>query len=65
MLHDVDPFDVVQVPEGFYGQITTTGRAPMPEGMFIAPVIPTTSLGYAEAETFIDRAATAGPRKPC
>ena len=40
MLYQVEEFDVVQVPEGFYGQITALDGASMPEGMFIAPVIP-------------------------
>ena len=34
-----------KVPEGYYGQITTTTAQPMPEGMFIAPVIPDDKLG--------------------
>ena len=39
VLYEVEQRDVVQIPEGYYGQITTLDGAPMPEGMFIAPVI--------------------------
>jgi len=33
----MEQFDVVTVPDGFYGKITALDGAPMPEGMFIAP----------------------------
>ena len=64
VLYDVDPVDVVQVPEGFYGQITTLDGAPMPEGMFIAPVIADDKLGtMLEAQAFIELGGYRGPQE--
>ena len=37
VLYDVEERDVVQIPEGYYGQITTLDGAPMPEGMSSPP----------------------------
>ena len=56
--------DVVQVPEGYYGQITTLDGAPMPEGMFIAPVIADDKLAtMLEAQTFIEQGGYRGPQE--
>ena len=64
VLFEVEPVDVVQVPEGFYGQITTLDGAPMPEGMFIAPVIPDDKLAtMLEAQTFIEQGGYRGPQE--
>ena len=64
VLYDVDPVDVVQVPEGFYGQITTLDGAPMPEGMFIAPVIADDKIGMMlEAQAFIELGGYRGPQE--
>ena len=64
VLYEVEQFDVVQVPEGYYGQITTLDGAPMPEGMFIAPVIPDDKLGtLLEAQAFIEQGGIRGPQE--
>jgi hypothetical protein len=64
VLYEVEPVDVVQVPEGFYGQITTLDGSPMPEGMFIAPVIPDNKLGtMLDAQTFIEQGGIRGPQE--
>ena len=64
VLYEVEPVEVVQVPEGYYGQITTLDGAPMPEGMFIAPVIPDDKLGtMLEAQTFIEQGGYRGPQE--
>ena len=64
VLYQVDLFDVVQVPEGFYGQITTLDGAAMPEGMFIAPVIPDDKLSaMLDAQTYIEQGGFRGPQE--
>ena len=64
VLFDVEPVDVVQVPEGFYGQITALDGAPMPEGMFIAPVIADDKLAtMLDAQTFIEQGGFRGPQE--
>jgi hypothetical protein len=64
MLYQVEEFDVVQVPEGFYGQITALDGASMPEGMFIAPVIPDEKLNtMLDAQTFIENGGFRGPQE--
>jgi SPFH domain / Band 7 family len=64
VLYEVEQFDVVQVPEGFYGQITTLDGASMPEGMFIAPVIPDDKLStMLEAQAFIEQGGFRGPQE--
>jgi hypothetical protein len=64
VLYDVDNFEVVQIPEGFYGQITTLDGAPMPEGMFIAPVIPDDKLAtMLDAQAFLEQGGYRGPQE--
>jgi SPFH domain / Band 7 family len=64
VLYDVEPVAVVQVPEGYYGQITTLDGAPMPEGMFIAPVIPDDKIAIMlEAQAFIEQGGIRGPQE--
>lgn len=64
VLYEVEQFDVVQVPEGFYGQITTLDGASMPEGMFIAPVIPDDKLStMLEAQAFLEQGGFRGPQE--
>ena len=57
VLYEVEPVDVVQVPEGYYGQITTLDGASMPEGMFIAPrtIFFCNNNGFHTATLFIGR----------
>lgn len=64
VLYQVEQYDVVQVPEGYYGQITTLDGQPMPEGMFIAPVIPDDKLAaMLNAQTFIEQGGYRGPQE--
>ena len=64
VLYEVEPVDVVQVPEGYYGQITTLDGASMPEGMFIAPVIMDDKLStMLNAQTFIEQGGLRGPQE--
>lgn len=64
ILYQVEEFDVVQVPEGFYGQITTLDGQPMPEGMFIAPLIADAKLAdMLNAETFLAEGGYRGPQE--
>ncbi len=66
VLYDVEERAVVTIPEGYYGQITTLDGQPMPEGMFIAPVIADDKLStMLEAETFIKEGGFRARRKPC
>jgi len=66
ILYQVETFGVVQVPEGYYGQITTLDGAPMPEGMFIAPIISDDKLAtMLNAETFIEQGGYRGPQETC
>jgi hypothetical protein len=61
VLHDVEQIPVVEVPEGYYGQVTTLDGAPMPEGMFIAPRIDDSRLAaMLDAQTFIEAGAEGG-----
>jgi len=64
VLYQVEQYDVVQVPEGYYGQITTLDGQPMPEGMFIAPVIPDDKLAaMLDAQVFIEQGGYRGPQE--
>ena len=64
VLYEVEQFDVVQVKEGFYGQVTTLDGASMPEGMFIAPVIPDDKLNTMfDAQTFLEQGGIRGPQE--
>jgi hypothetical protein len=64
ILFQVEQFDVVQVPEGFYGQITTLDGLPMPEGMFIAPVLADDKVAaMLDAQNFIEGGGYRGPQE--
>ncbi len=64
VLYDVEPFDLVQIPEGFYGQVTTLDGQPMPDGMFMAPVIADDKLqSMFNAETFLTTGGYRGPQE--
>jgi hypothetical protein len=64
VLYDVEPFDLVQIPEGFYGQVTTLDGQPMPDGMFMAPVIADDKLqSMFNAETFLTAGGYRGPQE--
>jgi hypothetical protein len=64
VLNEIEQRDVIQVPEGFYGQITTLDGSPMPEGMFIAPVIADEKIEASlDAATFIKTGGFRGPQE--
>ncbi len=64
VLFDVETFDVVQIPEGYYGQVTTLDGQPMPDGMFMAPVISDDKLSSMfDAETFLTQGGYRGPQE--
>ncbi len=64
VLYSVEQFDLVKVPEGFYGEIVAVDGAPMPEGMFIAPQIPDKDVAaMMQAETFLTRGGHRGPQE--
>jgi SPFH domain / Band 7 family len=64
VLYDVDQFDVVQIPEGYYGQVTTLDGLPMPDGMFMAPVIGDEKLAaMLDAQTFLQQGGYRGPQE--
>ena len=64
VLYQVEEFDVLQVPEGFYGQITTLDGQPMPEGMFIAPVMADDKVAeMLNAQAFLEGGGYRGPQE--
>lgn len=64
VLYDVEQVDVVQIPEGYYGQVTTLDGQPMPDGMFMAPVISDDKLSsMVDAETFLTQGGFRGPQE--
>jgi hypothetical protein len=64
VLYRVETEELVQVPEGYYGQITTRDGQPMPEGMFIAPVIADDKLAQMlDAESFLGNGGYRGPQE--
>jgi hypothetical protein len=64
VLYDVEQYDIVQIPEGFYGQVTTLDGQPMPDGMFMASVIPDEKLSSMfNAETFLTQGGYRGPQE--
>lgn len=64
VLYDFEEYPVVNVPEGFYGQITTLDGARMPDGMFIAPLIPDDRVAdMLKAEVFLSEGGIKGPQE--
>ncbi len=64
VLYEVETFDVVEVPEGYYGQITALDGAAMPEGMFISPLISDDKLSSMRRRS-LKKAVSGVPRKRC
>jgi hypothetical protein len=63
-LYEVEQADIVQIPEGYYGQITALDGASMPEGMFIAPVISDENLAtMLDAQAFLEKGGFRGPQE--
>ena len=64
VLYDVEELDLVDIPNGQYGEITTADGQPMPEGMYIAPLIDDDKLaGMLDAETFLTQGGYRGPQE--
>jgi hypothetical protein len=64
VLYRVELDDLIEVPEGYYGQITTKDGQPMPEGMFIAPLIPDDKVAaMLDAGTFLLGGGYRGPQE--
>ncbi len=63
VLYDYEEYDVVTVPEGFYGQLIALDGSAMPTGMFIAPEIPDDRVSQMlSAETFLKNGGIRGPQ---
>ena len=64
VLYDVEEFQVVHVPEGFYGELTALDGKAMPKGMFIAPAFSDDQVAdMLDAETFLTRGGYRGPQE--
>jgi len=64
VLYDFEEAPVIEVPEGYYGQITTLDGARMPDGMFIAPSIPDDKVAdMLKAEIFLSEGGIKGPQE--
>jgi hypothetical protein len=64
VLYDFEEAPVIEVPEGYYGQITTLDGARMPDGMFIAPSIPDNKVAdMLKAEIFLSEGGIKGPQE--
>jgi hypothetical protein len=64
VLYQFEEFPLVQVPEGYYGQVTAVDGQPMPAGMFMAPAIPDDKLGdMLDAEVFLTKGGLRGPQE--
>lgn len=64
VLYDFEEFDVITIPEGYYGQLTTLDGEAMPSGMFMAPAIPDEQVGdMLKAENFLTNGGLRGPQE--
>ncbi|KPL52614.1 hypothetical protein ABB55_10580 [Prosthecomicrobium hirschii] len=64
VLYQIEEMALVDVPEGFYGQVTAVDGAPMPAGMFMAPAIPDDRLAeMLDAESFLRKGGYRGPQE--
>jgi len=64
VLYDFEEFEVVTIPEGYYGQIRTLDGEAMPTGMFMAPAIPDEDIGnMLKAEVFLTEGGLRGPQE--
>ncbi|MBI1385444.1 MAG: hypothetical protein GC150_11085 [Rhizobiales bacterium] len=54
VLYQIEEFAVINIPQGYYGEITAVDGRPMPEGMFIAPAVPDDKVAeLLDAEKFL------------
>lgn len=64
VLYDVEEYQIVSIPEGFYGQITTLDGAPLPAGVFIAPQFAESDVNdMLNADTFLKNGGMRGPQE--
>ena len=64
VLYDIEQFEVIRVPEGFYGEIVAVDGTPMPDGMFVAPRIPDDQIkDMLEASNYLTRGGYRGPQE--
>lgn len=64
VLYDFEEYDVVSIPEGYYGQLTALDGQAMPSGMFMAPAIPDEDVGdMLKAEVFLTDGGYRGPQE--
>ncbi|MCC2110486.1 MAG: hypothetical protein KDJ16_00455 [Hyphomicrobiales bacterium] len=64
VLYDYEEFDVISVPEGYYGQLTALDGASMPAGMFIAPAFADDRVEtMLNAENFLQEGGYRGPQE--
>lgn len=64
VLYQVEEFEVVKVPEGYYGEIVAVDGVSMPEGMFIAPKISDERMSaMLNAKTFLTDGGYRGPQE--
>lgn len=64
VLYDFEEWEVITIPEGFYGQLTALDGAAMPSGMFMAPAIPDQDVGdMLKAESFLTKGGLRGPQE--
>ncbi|MEZ5840333.1 MAG: hypothetical protein R3D02_07850 [Hyphomicrobiales bacterium] len=66
VLYSYEEYDVVSVPEGYYGQLTALDGKPMPAGMYIAPAFADEDVAdMLNATAFLEKGGYRGPRNPC
>ncbi|QDG78663.1 SPFH domain-containing protein [Labrenzia sp. PHM005] len=64
VLYDFEEWDVVTIPEGYYGQLTALDGNAMPSGMFMAPAISDAEVGdMLKAESFLTKGGLRGPQE--
>ncbi|GAB4512611.1 MAG: hypothetical protein Tsb0019_09430 [Roseibium sp.] len=64
VLYDFEEWDVVTIPEGYYGQLTALDGDAMPSGMFMAPAIADAEVGdMLKAESFLTKGGLRGPQE--
>ncbi|CTQ42907.1 MULTISPECIES: SPFH domain-containing protein [Stappiaceae] len=64
VLYDFEEWDVVTIPEGYYGQLTALDGDAMPSGMFMAPAIADADVGdMLKADSFLTKGGLRGPQE--
>ncbi|MGD9829647.1 MAG: SPFH domain-containing protein [Hyphomicrobiaceae bacterium] len=64
VLYKVEEFAIINVPDGYYGELTALDGQAMPDGMFIAPQIPDGEVkAMLDAEIFLTKGGYRGPQE--